>query len=141
MIGLILQLVSFLTFCAIFIVFLVRLRSRYPSKWEDRQWRPLVWALLVSSTGVIVSLTPVQAESMRSVASVQIRSVFRTVENSQGFHGYLSVHEGYFWALDALPLAVAVGMLVPFWPPRILRSFTMGVQTNAVSMESVSSKR
>jgi hypothetical protein len=66
--------------------------------------------------------------------------VFRTVENSQGFQGYLSVHEGYFWALDALPLAIAVGVFLPFWPARVLRPIAMELRST-ISMESVGPKR
>lgn len=44
--------------------------------------------------------------------------LFRTVEDSQGSQGYLSVHEGYF---DALPLSIAIDVLVLLWPERLLR--------------------
>jgi hypothetical protein len=64
--------------------------------------------------------------------------MFRTVENSQGFQGYLSVHEVYFWTLDALPMAITVGMFVPFWPSHILQPFR--TQTPAYMMEALASK-
>ncbi|QRW20978.1 RTA1-like protein [Rhizoctonia solani] len=38
----------------------------------------------------------------------KIRSVFRTVEHSQGFNGHLATTESYFYALDALPLFVSI---------------------------------
>lgn len=38
----------------------------------------------------------------------QVRSFYRSIEISEGFQGNLATHEAYFYALDALPLLVAI---------------------------------
>jgi hypothetical protein len=70
--------------------------------------------------------------------SLQIRSVYRTIEISQGFRGTLGrcffalsglgdssrtipgTSERFFYALDTLPLFIAIAVYVPFWPGRFL---------------------
>jgi hypothetical protein len=52
--------------------------------------------------------------------ATQIRSVYRTIENSQGYHGPLTTTEWLFYAFDTLPLFIAVAVYVPFWPGRFL---------------------
>jgi hypothetical protein len=69
---------------------------------DQTKWFPLAWAFAVACVGIFV------------------RSIFRTVENAQGFHGYLSVHEVYFWTLDALPLVIAIAVFIPYWPGKLL---------------------
>lgn len=49
-----------------------------------------------------------------------IRSVFRTIELSQGYIGYLATHERFFLGLDTLPLWLGVTTFVWFWPGRYL---------------------
>jgi hypothetical protein len=49
-----------------------------------------------------------------------IRSVFRTVELSQGYIGYLATHERFFLGLDTLPLWLGVTTFVIFWPGKYL---------------------
>jgi hypothetical protein len=60
---------------------------------------------------------------------LQVRSIFRMIEAGQGFGGYLSVHEGYFMAFDALPLAIACGVFVAVWPERYLPSTRWDAQS------------
>ncbi|UPK93076.1 hypothetical protein LCI18_004011 [Fusarium solani-melongenae] len=45
-----------------------------------------------------------------SLGMIFIRSIYRTVELAQGWEGYLITHEGYFIALDASLMIVAVGI-------------------------------
>lgn len=45
-----------------------------------------------------------------------IRCAFRTAELAGGFRGYLITHEVFFYVLDSLPLIVAIGIYVPFYP-------------------------
>lgn len=52
--------------------------------------------------------------------NLQIRSVYRTVELSQGFAGKLATTEGFFYGLDTLPLFIAIAIYVPFWPGRFI---------------------
>ncbi|KAJ2983634.1 hypothetical protein NQ176_g547 [Zarea fungicola] len=42
-----------------------------------------------------------------AVMAVYVRCIYRTVQLAQGFGGYLSVHEGYFIALDAVMIVIA----------------------------------
>jgi len=49
-----------------------------------------------------------------------IRSVFRTIELSQGYVGFLATHEAYVAGLDTLPLFLGIVVYCYFWPPAIL---------------------
>jgi hypothetical protein len=51
---------------------------------------------------------------------VQIRSVYRTAELSQGYVGPLATNEATFYGLDTLPLWIAVTVYVFFWPGRFI---------------------
>jgi hypothetical protein len=46
--------------------------------------------------------------------------VYRCIEISQGFRGRLGTSEGFFYGLDTLPLLVAIGVYVIFWPGRFI---------------------
>ncbi|KAH7337990.1 RTA1 like protein-domain-containing protein [Rhizoctonia solani] len=46
-----------------------------------------------------------------------------TIENAQGWDGYLATHEGYFYVLDTLPLFIAVLVFVITWPPMYLTRY------------------
>lgn len=50
----------------------------------------------------------------------KIRSFYRIVELSQGFLGPIAQNEALFYALDTLPLFVAIAVYVPFWPGRFI---------------------
>ncbi|KAJ7698926.1 RTA1 like protein-domain-containing protein [Mycena rosella] len=105
MIGLVLQAVSFLLFAYVLIVFGWRVRKHFPEAWISkvpRSWRPLFYVMCVTCVGILV------------------RSVFRIAEFSQGYSGYISVHEGYFYAFDALPLWTSMTLYCFVWPARIL---------------------
>ncbi|CAE6480861.1 unnamed protein product [Rhizoctonia solani] len=58
-----------------------------------------------------------------SCIGILVRSVFRTIENSQGYHGYLATHEVYFYVLDTLPLFIATVVFVITWPPLYLTQY------------------
>ncbi|EMD37789.1 hypothetical protein CERSUDRAFT_114448 [Gelatoporia subvermispora B] len=107
--GLILQLISFSVFVAMYVRFLLLVRKSEPLLWHDDQnkpwykdWRCLAYAILISSIGVFV------------------RCMYRVIELSQGFTGHLTTTESYFYALDTLPLCIAIAMYVPFWPGRFI---------------------
>ncbi|EED20397.1 conserved hypothetical protein [Talaromyces stipitatus ATCC 10500] len=54
-----------------------------------------------------------------SVLAVYIRCIYRTVQLAEGLAGYLSTHEGYFIALDAVMIVVAyIGFV--FYDPGLL---------------------
>ncbi|OCH89394.1 RTA1-like protein [Obba rivulosa] len=107
--GLTLQLISFGVFLAMYIRFLVLVRMREPRLWHSdrdkawyKDWRALAYTLLISSIGVLV------------------RCTYRVIELSQGYTGHLSTTESFFYALDTLPLCIAIAIYVPFWPGRII---------------------
>ena len=66
-----------------------------------RDWRTLGAVLIVSSIGILV------------------RCVYRVIELSQGYRGHLATTEAFFYALDSLPLFIAVAVYTPFWPGRM----------------------
>ncbi|KIJ16373.1 hypothetical protein PAXINDRAFT_75421 [Paxillus involutus ATCC 200175] len=107
--GLVLQLVSFISFSAITVRFLLRVRTHVPLAWNRDSkrgwyddWRTLAGALCISCVGILV------------------RSGYRVAELSQTFHGSLSSTESYFYGLDTLPLFIAIAIYVPLWPGRFI---------------------
>lgn len=110
LVGLIMQLVSFVFFCAIYARFLYRVYteeqdvcmrdSKQP--WHN-DWRTLAAALAVSCVGLL------------------IRSFYRVVEASQGFRGNLSTSEAAFYLGDTIPICLAIVVYVPFWPGRFIK--------------------
>lgn len=109
LVGLILQLVSFVFFCIVFARWLVLVRLREPSVWArdafapwQHDWRALLAALSISCICIV------------------IRCFYRVIELSEGFFGHLATTEWYFFILDALPLAVACGVFIPCWPEHFM---------------------
>ncbi|KZT62425.1 hypothetical protein CALCODRAFT_407356, partial [Calocera cornea HHB12733] len=66
------------------------------------RWRTLLWALYVSSVLVL------------------IRQVYRVIEFSQGWFGFLPTHEGYFFGLDSLVILLASAVYIWYWPNRYI---------------------
>ena len=55
-------------------------------------------------------------------------------ELSQGYQGHLATTEAFFYALDSLPLLLAIVVYVPFWPARMIRTIdTVGLPVSASS--------
>ncbi|TDL29586.1 RTA1-like protein [Rickenella mellea] len=103
--GLVLQLVSFLGFTSVYLLWLYRVRRYEPETWRrdssnpwHRDWRTLAGALVISCIGIL------------------IRSVYRTIELSQGFKGRIATVEAFFYAFDTFPLFLAILVYVFFWP-------------------------
>ncbi|ESK96060.1 integral to membrane protein [Moniliophthora roreri MCA 2997] len=108
--GLALQLLSFAIFTFIYLNFVHRVRKYELATWHMDQskkwyndWRSLAGAVFISCIGVL------------------IRSVYRTVEISEGFAGHLATTEAFFYALDTLPLFIAIVIYIPFWPGRFIK--------------------
>ncbi|KAF9567334.1 RTA1-like protein [Agrocybe pediades] len=107
--GLAAQLVSFVSFTAIYLVFLYRIRKYEPKicardknqKWYN-SWIALAGALCLSCIGIL------------------IRSTFRVIELGEGFQGPLTRSEPLFYGLDTLPLFIAISVYIPFWPGRFI---------------------
>jgi len=113
--GLAMQMGSFALFSALYGVFLIRVRKYAPEVWHSqtpvpwyRNWKALAAALALSCIGIL------------------IRSIYRTIELSEGFRGHLATTESLFYGLDTYPLLVAVAIYVPFWPGRFI---TDGVES------------
>ncbi|KAJ3739402.1 RTA1-like protein [Lentinula detonsa] len=111
--GLALQLFSFLVFTCIFLIFLYRVRKyQHAIYLKDRSivwykdWRALAGTMIVSCIGIL------------------IRSVYRTIELSEGFQGRLATSEPFFYGLDTLPLFIAIVVYLPFWPGRFIPQST-----------------
>ncbi|KZO94796.1 RTA1-domain-containing protein [Calocera viscosa TUFC12733] len=104
--GLAMQLLSFFLFTLMYLRFLWRLRKLMPDTWNTakwyQSWKLLSFLLLLSCGGIL------------------IRSFYRTIELSEGFTGYLAIHEVYFYALDTYPLYVAITVYLFVWPGWIL---------------------
>lgn len=101
--GLVLQLASFALFTVMVIIFIYRVwRYDRHGIWAQPGWKSLYAALGWTCVMFL------------------IRSVFRTVELSEGYTGYLSTHEIYYICLDALPLWLGIIVYVYYWPPRFL---------------------
>ncbi|KAG1752732.1 RTA1-like protein [Suillus paluster] len=107
--GLVVQLVSILFFCIVYVRFLYKLRAEEQAIWmrDSKQrwnsdWRTLAAALAVSCICIL------------------IRSCYRVAEIAQGSNGSLSASEAAFYLGDTLPLCVAIVMYVPFWPGRFI---------------------
>ncbi|KAF9057621.1 RTA1 like protein-domain-containing protein [Panaeolus papilionaceus] len=100
--GLAAQLLSFLCFSIIYLVFLYRVRNNRPDVWKKdksgkwyNSWLTLAVVLFLSCIGIL------------------IRSCFRVIELGEGFQGPLTKSEPLFYGLDTLPLFVAIVVYVP----------------------------
>lgn len=78
-----------------------------------------------SAHGLRSRITPgvgrVLVAMLVSFLMVYVRSVYRTVELSQGWNGYLITHEPYFIGLDASIMVVAVAVFAFADPAVVLR--------------------
>ncbi|KAJ6083081.1 hypothetical protein N7467_007216 [Penicillium canescens] len=94
--------------------------------------------LLQSLTGSVI---PLFAAMVLSIVCVYIRSIYRTIELSQGWSGYLITHESYFIALDGAMMIVSVAVFNVLHPGWLLpsgrtisskgeRFFTDGLEMN-----------
>ncbi|KAF5336746.1 hypothetical protein D9758_016280 [Tetrapyrgos nigripes] len=121
-IGLVLQLISFGFFVYLLLVFGYRIRTSYPHLWHMMNPHGQTF----SSTIGLFKTTAIHDWRILfymlcfSCICIIIRSAFRVVEYAQGYNGFLSTHEGYFYLLDALPLWLAMTQFCFFWPSRFL---------------------
>ncbi|KAE8135748.1 RTA1 like protein-domain-containing protein [Aspergillus pseudotamarii] len=81
--------------------------------------RALRRRLLQSVSG---SITPLFAAMVFSVLCIYVRSIYRTIELSQGWTGYLITREKYFIALDGAMMVAAVGVFNIFHPGWLMPS-------------------
>ncbi|KAG0645724.1 Sphingoid long-chain base transporter RSB1 [Hyphodiscus hymeniophilus] len=90
--GIVFQLASVLVFSTLFFIVVKRAFKGNSEVLKERKIRALI------------------AGTSLSVVCVIIRSVYRTVELSEGWSGYLITHEGYFIGLDGVLMVIAVGI-------------------------------
>ncbi|KAJ6553416.1 RTA1 like protein-domain-containing protein [Mycena capillaripes] len=116
LIGLVMQIVSFGFFTLVLYVFASRVSQHFPELWRPKAPRPFKvfsrqpfdeWRILVYIMGV-------------TCVAIIVRSTFRVAEFAGGYNGRIATHEGYFYALDALPLWVAMTLYAVVWPSRAL---------------------
>ena len=121
LIGLIVQLISFAIYMVVFAVFLYRMKTNRPNECQ----------MNFSERGSFAHWTVLASAISISCIGILIRSVFRTIENAQGFHGYLATHEVYFYVLDTLPLFVATFVFMIVWPPMYVSGYKSMAATSA----------
>jgi hypothetical protein len=46
-----------------------------------------------------------------------LRCIYRLIEHATGYSGYLFTHEWNFYVLEALPMIIATGVFVWWYPP------------------------
>ncbi|ORX36045.1 putative integral to membrane protein [Kockovaella imperatae] len=100
--GIAAQMGSFILFSFIWAMFAFRVRFQDQDLWQRKGWKSLHWALGFTCI------------------CFMIRSVFRTVELSEGYIGYLATHERFFLGLDTLPLFLGISTYVFFWPGKYI---------------------
>jgi len=122
--GLVAQLLSFLSFTYIYVVFLYRVWRHEREIWVMdnnkkwyKSWLALASALFISCIGIL------------------IRSGYRVAELSEGFDGPLTTSQALFYGVDTLPLFVAIAIYIPFWPGRFIDSNNNRVQIEEKAAE------
>ncbi|KAK9333454.1 RTA1 like protein-domain-containing protein [Lipomyces starkeyi] len=73
-----------------------------------------------------------------SITFVFIRSIYRVAELSLGWTGYLMTQEGYFLVLDCLMVAIAIWIMVPFYPGYFLGNIHISAEHAIAKSSSVS---
>ncbi len=118
-VGVVLQLLTFLLFTTLLIVFTRRLRRFCPQAY--RRPSPLRLSDLFSfrDQGPEGVWLLIQALRVSCVAII-VRSLYRAVEQADGFFGYIARHEVYLYVFDAVPLLVVVAAFALVWPPRVV---------------------
>ncbi|BFZ64824.1 hypothetical protein YB2330_005977 [Saitoella coloradoensis] len=125
MAGLAVNLASFAIFCLQITYFDIHTR-RHPSS-PRKSWRPFLYVLYTSCFFVLV------------------RQIYRVIEFSQGWTGYLPTHEAYFYGFDTLMILLAgvvyVGWGFPGrWVPTgkgVVGGEGLGGETEGVESETV----
>lgn len=80
---------------------------------------PWQWSSAVSVSSCVFHLFSIITISVIFIYTIkQIRSIYRTIELSEGYLGHLATTEAFFYGLDTLPLFIAIAIYVPFWPGR-----------------------
>ncbi|KAJ7288407.1 RTA1 like protein-domain-containing protein [Mycena rebaudengoi] len=116
MVGLSLQLASFLFFTVILIVFGWRISRQFPRVWAP--YKPRSWSIF--SRAPIDDWRILFYVMCATCVGIIIRSIFRIAEYAGGYSGYIAEHESFFYLFDALPLWICMGLYIFVWPVRCL---------------------
>ncbi|GAA5842408.1 hypothetical protein JCM11251_004219 [Rhodosporidiobolus azoricus] len=128
--GLVLQLVSFLLFTTLLAIFARRLSRDHASVWRSGQaggnfFRPFSREA-VDDVRLLIRVLGV------TCIGLIIRALFRTVEQADGFFGYIATTEVYFYIFDAAPLWLSMTLFVFVWPTR----FIAGAEQGAIGKQA-----
>ncbi|KAJ7259692.1 RTA1 like protein-domain-containing protein [Mycena rebaudengoi] len=116
MIGLSVQLVSFLFFTVVLTVFGWRVSHQFPNVWAPHKPRP--WSIF--SRAPIDDWRTLFYVICATCVGIIVRSIFRIAEYAGGYSGYIAEHESFFYLFDALPLWICMGLYIFVWPVRCL---------------------
>jgi len=166
LIGIILQFVSYLIFLFLAIRCHLIVKSKFNASRPRMSNSGVVYpsvtkyylALYFSSVFIIVSTLKRGSKrsggmshpqlsnflTFLSVAPLQIRSIYRTIELAMGFRGYLVRNEVFLFVLDSLPLVFAIAIYIPFWPSSlypISQKFAAGEKGSFVPMWDLNKQR
>lgn len=116
LVGLILQLISFLIFIYVFVVFCYRLHKHRRHEWDSRpqglmgHWLAVIISMAISCVFIVVRANSTQIPTYELDLDYlsQVRSVYRTIENGETQKGPLATQEAYFYLLDCLPIWFAI---------------------------------
>nr|ODO03820.1 integral membrane protein [Cryptococcus depauperatus CBS 7855] len=101
--GIAIQMASFIFFTITWAIFGFRTWVLEDKQlWNRPRWKPLYWALGFTCICFL------------------IRSIYRTIELSQGYVGYIATHERFYLGLDCLPLLFGIATYMYFWPGKYL---------------------
>ncbi|KAJ6512800.1 RTA1 like protein-domain-containing protein [Mycena sanguinolenta] len=124
LVGLTLQAVSFALFTIVLIVFAYRISKLFPQLWRPKNPRPFK----VFSRQPIDDWRIIVYVMCATCVGILVRSVFRIAEFAGGYFGTIATHEGYFYALDSLPLWIAMSLYCIVWPTRALMKRLEGLE-------------
>ncbi|GAA6042580.1 hypothetical protein JCM8097_003141 [Rhodosporidiobolus ruineniae] len=116
--GLVLQLLSFSLYTVLLFVFARRMSRNYPDSYHP----PGAGGTLFK----IRSKEPVNDVRLlvrvlgATCIGILIRSVFRLVEQADGFFGFIATHEAFFYLFDATPLWLSMVLFAFVWPTRYI---------------------
>ncbi|KAF9571428.1 hypothetical protein EC968_000523 [Mortierella alpina] len=120
LVGVCAQGASYSLFSILLSIALVRLVGERKKTCTDLAGKS--WMGLDKSTALIFSCL------YFSSLFIIIRSVYRIVEFVQGHDGYLISFEVFLFALDAVPLVLAIGIWAVVWPPVLLEKISILVR-------------
>ncbi|KAF9020694.1 RTA1 like protein-domain-containing protein [Rhodocollybia butyracea] len=120
MAGLILQLISYSLFTLLLVMFGFKVRSKYPQAWQVRDGEKLFAVAGPFRISPITNWKILYFTMCVTCVGILVRSIFRIAEFAGGYFGFLAVHEGFFFCLDALPLWLAMSLYCFLWPSRFI---------------------